>query len=362
MRTKQEKKKRNDGNRTRGPAGKEPRDFAVPPGQRRTSAAPGVDWRSSAAQGGGGRRKGKGKRRHEVEEDFEEEHYLGGQPMYQDDDHDGSGDDYSEEEANESDEEQNYEGSHGYGQTQAQYVPVKPQYAPVANYSPSKKRPSKMSQAISPSAQFKAQLAQKDQELDILRQQLKAMQDALKAIQEQQKAPEKAPDTAEVGKKKAVNGAMNKRIRDVVLQKVSKTHPFVPSAKYVGQACDYIAAHLDVPELLGDSKEAISNRKDFTDNYGESCCKAFNHARTYVQQQVRKEIMILLKGSQNWDQEVPTSEEIKEMCLRTYDLTSDESQKKALFFLDKLLPACARGRSLLRLICCFFFQIFLNRF
>ena len=72
--------------------------------------------------------------------------------------------------------------------------------------------------------------------------------------------------------------------------------------------------------------------------------------------------MILLKGSKNWDQEVPTSEEIKEMCLRTYDLTSDESQKKALFYLDKLLPACARGRSLLRLVCCFLRQIFLNLF
>ena len=144
----------------------------------------------------------------------------------------------------------------------------------------------------------------------------------------------------------------------MVLQKVSKTHPFVPSGRHASQACDMIAAHLEIPHSLGNSEEVISKRKEFANDYGETCCKAFNHARTYVQQQVHKEIMILLKGSKNWDQEVPTSEEIKEMCLRTYDLTSVENQKKALFYLDKLLPACARGRSLLCLVCCFFAKSF----
>ena len=175
-RSKQNKKIRNDGNRTRGPAGKEPREVFVPPGQRRTSTAPGVAWRPPVAQGGGGRRSGKGKRRHEVEEDFEEdEHYLGAQPMHGSDDHDGSGDECSEEEENEANEDQNYGASHGYGQTQASFQVPYPTYPPIAHLSPPKKRTSKTSQAVSPSAQFKAQMAQKDAELQILRGQLTAM-------------------------------------------------------------------------------------------------------------------------------------------------------------------------------------------
>ena len=114
----------------------------------------------------------------------------------------------------------------------------------------------------------------------------------------------------------------------MVLQKASKTHPFVPSAKCTHKACDMITTHLEIPNLLWDSDEAISKREDFANDYGKTCCKAFNHACTHAQQQVRKEIMVPLACSQNWDQEVPTSDEIKEMCLRTYDLSSDENQKK----------------------------------
>ena len=107
------------------------------------------------------------------------------------------------------------------------------------------------------------------------------------------------------GKKKGVNSAMVKRIKDVVLQKVSKTHPFVPSLVFVPKACDLIINFLEIPELLGDTEEAKSRRKEFVEDYGKTCCKAFNHAQTYVQQQVHKEVMILLKGSKNWDQRSP---------------------------------------------------------
>ena len=148
----------------------------------------------------------------------------------------------------------------------------------------------------------------------------------------------------------------------MVTQKVSKTHPFVPSADYVPRACEMIINLLDVPVLLGDTDEAKLKREEFVADYGDTCCKAFNHARTYVQQQVHKEVMILLNKSKDWDKGVPTSDEIEKMCLRTYDLTSDENQKKALFYLDKLLPAIARGKFNLHQICSWFCNMFLTFF
>ena len=78
-------------------------------------------------------------------------------------------------------------------------------------------------------------------------------------------------------------------------QKASKTHPFVPSANYMGKACDKIIKWLEILESLGDSDEVIACGEDFVNGCGETCCKAFNHACTSAQQQVCKEVMVLLK-------------------------------------------------------------------
>ena len=79
--------------------------------------------------------------------------------------------------------------------------------------------------------------------------------------------------------------------------------------------------------------------------YSDTCCKAFNHACTYVQQQMHKEVMLLFRESKDVENEVPKPEDIKEMCLRSYSLLPEANLKKAIFYLDKLLPSIARGES-----------------
>ena len=340
---------RGDGKGRRVHAAKEPRNEWTAFGQVRTSNAPRVDFNS----GGGGGRAGKGKKRQNEDEVFDDdEHYLGGEPASGSDDDDASGSNDFEGDDNEGGDDQYFDSSHGFGQTQGQMHQQFATHARPPHFSPPKQRASKARRPPSPSSQFQAQMAQKDEELKILRQQLATMQQAFKAIQEQQKADqaqqkveEEAPKKAKRGKKTAQNDAMTKRIRDVVTQKVSKTHPFVPSAEYVPRACEMIINLLDVAALLGDTDDAKLKRKEFVADYGNTCCKAFNHARTYAQQQVRKEVMILLKKAKDWDKEVPNSDEIKEMCLCLYSLVSLANLKKAIFYVDKLLPSIARGKS-----------------
>ena len=115
-----------------------------------------------------------------------------------------------------------------------------------------------------------------------------------------------------------MNEAMVKWIKDVVLQKVSKTCSFVPDSELMKRACGVVMNLLETLTLLGNTEEAKSNGEEFVEMHKETHCKAFNHVCTYVQQQMPKEIIVLLKGANNPKKEVPVADEIKEMFLHTY--------------------------------------------
>ena len=147
-----------------------------------------------------------------------------------------------------------------------------------------------------------------------------------------------------------------------MLQKESKTHPFVPTSEYIDRACDKVMDLLGVQAFIGDLDKALAHGDEFVATYQEICCKVFNQACTYVQQRMCKAIMSLFHKAKDLEKEVPTAEEIKEMCLRTYKLEGDDNIKKAIFYIDQLLPAISQDKWILRQLCCIFSGLFLKSF
>ena len=293
-------------------------------------------WRQKRSRGGAGSKHAGGNNNNDNK--FDNDNYLGGIGAHTDDD------ESSRSNNNNSSKEDEGEGlTDDFAEAQVDNFSTLPPDDFFAPHASLPKKSSKVAKKCTPKADFGKQLATKNKEVAILKNRLT---DAEKALAEAKKTstPE-TPSETHTGKKKShMNDAMAKRINNVVLQKTSKTHPFVPSSEFIDRACGMVMDSLGIKNLIGDSDKVLANRDNFVATYQETCCKAFNQARTYVQQRMHKAIMSLLHKAKDLEKEVPTADEIKEMCLRTYKLDSVDNIKKAIFYIDQLLPAISRGK------------------